>query len=179
MEKQTFTLKLHECCGDDDIRPIMMCVHFKNGYAYASDGHVVIKQSLDYHTIIDPEHLEGKSLHKDNFKAVMGFETAKCDDAGIACFDSDGRTAFFEYFDRKDIEMPDFEKVFIPSGTKEVPFIGISPQYVNMLSKAMHAPSGVCRFKFQGIDKPILIDVPEIPQQYAVLMPALLNDTLW
>jgi len=179
MDKETFTLKLYECCSDDDLRPIMNCVHFKGGYAYASDAHIVIKQSLEYHTIINPELLDGKSLHKDNFKAVMGFERAECDDAGIACTDHDGRAAFFEYFDRKDQEMPDFDKVFIPSGTKEVSFIGISPQYVNMLSKAMHAPSGVYRFKFQGIDKSILIDVPEIPQQYAVLMPALLNDTLW
>lgn len=179
MDKETFTLKLHECCGDDELRPMLMCVHFKGGYAYASEGHVAIKQSLEYHTISNPEHLEGKSLHKDNFKAVMGFEFAECDDAGIACSDNDGRTAFFEYFDRKGQEMPNFDDVMLPTEKKPIDFLGINPKYLTMLSKAMHSPSEAYRFRFQGIDKPILIDVPEIPNQTAILMPVTLNDTLW
>jgi len=179
MDKQTFTLKLHECCGDDELQPMMMCVHFKDGFAYASDGHVAIKQSLEYHTIICPECLDGKSLHKDNFKAVMGFEIAECDDAGIACKDNDGRTAFFEYFDRKGQEMPNFDSVMALKEIKPVDFIGINPKYMTMLSKAMHAPFEQYRFRFQGGDNPILIDVPDIPRQTAILMPVFLNDTLW
>ena len=35
------------------------------------------------------------------------------------------------------------------------------------------------RFRFQGGDNPILIDVPDIPKQTAILMPVFLNDTLW
>lgn len=34
MDKETFTLNVYECCSDDDLRPIMNCVHFKGGYAY-------------------------------------------------------------------------------------------------------------------------------------------------
>jgi len=179
MDKQTFTLKLHECCSDDEIRPLMMCVHFTGGYFYASDGHVVIKQSLEYHGIINPEHLEGKSIHKDNYKAIMGFEIAQCDDAGVACSDSDGRTAFYEYFDRKGQDMPDFEKVLKPNGGQSVDFIGLSPKYITMLAKAMHSPNESFRFRFQGKDKPVLVDVPEIPHQTALIAPILLNNTLW
>jgi hypothetical protein len=179
MDKETFTLKLHECCSDDDLRPIMNCVHFKGGYAYASDAHIVIKQSLEYHTIINPELLDGKSLHKDNFKAVMGFERAECDDAGIACTDHDGRAAFFEYFDRKDQEMPDFDKVLTPKGYKSVEQIGISPEYITMLAKAMHSPNRIFRLRFQGMEGGILIDVPEIPHQWALLSVVILNETLF
>jgi len=179
MDKETFTLNVYECCSDDDLRPIMNCVHFKGGYAYASDSSVAIKQSLEYHTIINPEHLEGKSLHRDNFKAIMGFERAECDDAGIACTDHDGRAAFFEYFDLKGQEMPDFDKVIRPLGGQSVDFIGISPKYVAILAKAMHAPGKIFRFKFQGKDKPVLVDVPDIPNQIGLIAPALLNDTLW
>ena len=179
MDRETFTLKVHECCSDDEIRPILMCVHFKGGFAYATDGAVAIKQSLEYHTIINPEHLEGQSLHKDNFKAVMGFERAECDDAGITCTDHDGRAAFFEYFDRKGQEMPDFESVLKPLGGQSVDFIGISPEYIGLLAKSMHSPDKIFRLKFQGKDKPVLVDVPGIPNQVALIAPAILNDTLW
>lgn len=178
MDKKTFTLKLHEACSDDELRPLMMCVHFQNGFAYASDSHLVIKQSLEYHTIINPECLEGKSIHKDNFKAIMGFENAEATPDGVACSDNDGRTAFYEYYNRKDMQPPDFESVLRPLGIKLIDFIGISPKYFEKIEKAMHSPTGIFRLSFQGVDRCILIDVPDIENQWAVLMPAILNDTL-
>lgn len=179
MDKQSFTTKLHEVCSDDELRPIMMCIHFKEGFAYASDARMVVKQSLEYHSIINPELLEGKSIHKDNYKAIMQFEKATCDDTGVACEDNDGRTAFFEYFDRKGVELPNFESVFTLHGFLNINFIGIMPELLYKLSKAMHCPGSILRLRFQGPDKPIHIDVMGIDNQVAILMPAILNDTLF
>lgn len=179
MDKQTFTTKLYEVCSNDELRPILMCVHFKDGYAYASDGHVLIKQSLDYHSIGKPELLDGKSMHKDNYKAIMQFEIAECDDNGVACSDNDGRTAYFEFFDYKGLQQPNFEATLKRSGFAEVSFIGINPEFLYKLSKAMHNPSGVMRLQFQGLDKPVLIDVVGIEDQYALIMPAVIQDTLF
>lgn len=179
MEKQTFTTKLHEACSSDELRPILMCVHFMNGFAYASDAHIVVKQSLEYHSIINPELLEGKSIHKDNYKAIMQFENSECCDSGIACSNPDGRTAFYEYFDRKGVELPDMDKFLKPTGQKSVEFIGIYPEFLTRLCKALHTPDGSIRMLFQGIDKCILIDVVGIENQYAVIMPAILNDSLF
>jgi hypothetical protein len=178
MDKQTFTTKLHECCSDDELRPIMMCVHFMNGFAYASDGYVVIKQSLEYHSIINSELLSEKSLHRDNYKAIMGFEKAECNDMGVSCADSDGRTAFFEYFDRKGLEVPNFEAVIKPTGFKSIEFIGMRPDILNRLGKALHTVGGIIRMQFQGIDRCILVDAPGIENQIGVIMPAILNETL-
>ena len=179
MDKHTFTTKLYEVCSTDDLRPIMMCVHFKDGYAYASDAHMVVKQSLDYHTILDKELLDDKSLHKDNYKAIMGFEMAQCKDTGVECSDSDGRVAFFEYFDRGNDAMPNFDSVLKPLGLKSIQFIGINPEYIHKIGKALHAPNNALRFQFQGVDRVILIDCPEIENQYACVMPMLLSDTLF
>ena len=179
MEKQTFTTSLHSVCSTDEMRPIMMCVHFKNGFAYASDGYMLIKQSLEYHSIIGAEHLEDKSIHKDNYEAIMKFEIAECDDNGIACKDTDGRVAYFEFFDRKGEEIPDHEKILAKSGITQVGFIGIRPKFLSKLAKAMHCPSGAFRLQFQGIDKAIIVDTPEIPDQIGIIMPALINDTLF
>lgn len=41
MEKFNFTTKLHVACSDDELRPIMNCVHFVGGFAYASNGNKV------------------------------------------------------------------------------------------------------------------------------------------
>jgi hypothetical protein len=179
MEKKTFTTKLYEVCSSDELRPVMMCIHFLNGFAYASDGHMCVKQSLEYHTILGIDFLEGKSIHKDNYKAVMGFETAECNEDGITCNDSDGRTAFYDFFDLKGVEMPNFESVLKPVGQKSIEFIGITPEYLSRIWKALHVPSNVLRLQFQGVDKPILIDTPEIENQWAILMPAMVEDSLW
>lgn len=179
MDKRTFTTKLYEVCASDELRPIMVCVHFKDGFAYASDGHMLVKQSLEYHTILGIDFLNGKSIHKDNYKAIMGFETAECNEDGVACSDSDGRTAFFEYFDIKDTAVPNFDAVLKPTGQKSIEFVGINPEYLAKIGKAMHVPSNIFRLRFQGVDKSILIDTPEIENQWGLLMPAVINDSLF
>jgi len=179
MEKQNFNVKIYEACSDDELRPIMMCVHFKDGYAYASEGHILVKQSLEYHSIINPEILNGRSIHRDNFKNIMQFEIAECTEDGIVCKDADGRTAVFDYFDMKGESMPDFEKFFNGNEIKEVRFIGLNFKLINKLEKAMHNPIGIFRLRFQGNDKCVMIDVADIPNQWAIIMPALIEEGLF
>jgi len=179
MEKETFTTKLHEACSSDELRPVMMCIHFLDGFAYASDGMIVIKQSLEYHSIINSSSLNGKCLHKDNYKAIMQFEKATCDDLGVSCIAPDGRSAFFEYFDLKGVQMPNFESVLKPVASTPVSYIGIRPDLLNRLSKAMHSPDGILRIRFQGVDRWALVDVVGIENQCGVIMPAIINDTLF
>ncbi len=179
MEKQNFNIKIYEACSDDELRPIMMCVHFINGFAYASEGHIAVKQSLEYHSIINPEVLNGKSIHRDNFKNIMQFEIAECTESGVVCKDSDGRTALFDYFDRKGEKIPDFEKVMQAGDIKEVRFIGLNFKLVEKLQKAMHSPSGNFRLRFHGNDKGIIIDVADIPNQVAIAIPCLIEEGLF
>lgn len=77
-DKFNFTTKLHEACADDALRPVMMCVHFMNGFACASDAHIAVRQSLEYHSIINPELLDGKSLHKDNYTEQNNLKSYLC-----------------------------------------------------------------------------------------------------
>ena len=156
-----------------------MCVHFKGGFAYASDSTIVIKQTLDLHSIINPERLDGQSIHKDNYKAIMQFDKATCDDTGVACEDADGRTAFYEYFDRKNQAMPNFDSVLFPVGEMPVKFIGIDPDRLARLAKAMHTPTEGLRLSFQGLDRLILVTAVGINDQFGAIMPVVLNDTLF
>jgi hypothetical protein len=179
MEKFNFTTKLHEACANDPLRPVMMCVHFSGGWALASNGHIAIRQSLEYHSIIDPEHLDGKSLHHESFRDIMSFEFATCTEDGIECKDSDGRSAFFNYFDRKGTEIPNYDSIFKKTSLVSLTFIGFSPENFHKLSKALYAPHGNIRVQFQGVDKAMLVDVIGIDNQEGVLMPVILSDSLF
>jgi hypothetical protein len=156
----------------------MGCVHFVDGFAYASNGGMLVKQTLSYHSIIDPENLNGTSLHRDNYANIMQFEIARATPDGVHCSNKDGRTAFFEYYDRKGQEIPDFESVLGKLPVKAVDFIGIRPKDFDLLSKVLYNGEGV-RVRFAGIDKAMVCDVIAWEEQVAIVMPLILNGTLF
>jgi len=178
MDRLNFNTKLYEVCSDDDLRPTLCCIHFHNEYAYATDGCIVIKQSLEYHFVIHPELLNGKRLHRDNYKAIMQFDTAECFDNGIACKSSDGCSAFFDFFNDESPFL-NFESVLSARPDQPVSFIGVNPIKLAKLAKAFHSPSGALRLTFSGKESSILVDVPGIDNQLGAIMPVVLNDTLF
>jgi hypothetical protein len=179
MDKFNFTTKLHLACSDDPLRPIMNCVHFTGGFAYASNGHIAIKQSLEYHSVLQPGLLEGKSIHRDNYKNIMQFETATANDEGVQCSNADGREAFFSYFDMKGENMPVFDAVFKRYHAAGVTFIGMNPEQMKIIMEAMYTPDGYVRVNFGGIDKAMILDVPGVPNQEGMVMPVLVEASLF
>lgn len=180
-EKKTFNTKLYECCAaKDDLRTLFQCVHFEKGYAMATDGLVAIKQTLDLQSIINPENLDGHSLHRDSYRAIMGFEIAEANDEGVSCWNDSGAKAFFEYFDRNGQNIPNIDKVIEPkTGLTSLTFIGIDPDLVKRISNAVYNPDNAMRFQFQGVDRAILVDVVGVDEQSAIIMPKILNNTLF
>lgn len=176
-KKYTFTTKLYECCANDELRPAMQCIYFEDGFAYAADGYIAIKQTLELHSILDKEMLEGKAIHKDSYKAIMAFEIAKAYDDCIHCQSTNGQAASFEYF--KVENAPNFKSYFAIRGQIQLGFIGINPELVARLAKAMYNPNDNMRFQFTGIDKHIIIDCPGVDGQEARLMPKIINDSLF
>jgi hypothetical protein len=179
--KQTFNTRLHECCHDDELKPITQCVHFSGGWAYAYNGIVAIKQILAFQSVQNMDKLDGNSLHKDSYKAAMGFEIVTATDEGIHCVNENGQSAFFDYFEFKANEtQPNIDKLFENmKGQKQVSFIGFNPEQFLKLSKALYAPSGNIRCQFTGVDSAILVDVIGVDEQEALIMPVILNDTLF
>lgn len=53
-------------CAKDDNRPAMECVYFKGDWAYASDGHIIVKNRISECSNLDEamiQALDGKLLH--------------------------------------------------------------------------------------------------------------------
>lgn len=181
-EKQTFNTKVYECCGDDKLRPVMQCVHFLNGFAYAHNGAMGIKQTLSFQSILSPEFLDGHSLHRDSYKAIMGFDYAEANPDGVECWNDNAQHAFFEYFEYPEGEtMPDIERTIkVKRGLINLGFIGIDPELLQKINRALYVPNEhSLRMQFTGVDSAILIDVPGVEDQAAVLMPKIINATLF
>lgn len=179
-EKQTFNTKMYEVCGDDELRPVMQCVYFDCGYAYATNGHIVIKQTLAFQSVLLPENLDGKLLHRESWKAAMNFDVVECTSEGIECWSENGQKAFFEFYKIKENEkLINFESAMKRKGLTTLGFIGINPEMLMRLSKALYDPNKNMRLQFTGIDSAILVDVPGIDDQEAHIMPVIINASLF
>ena len=66
-------IKLHLACAND-LRPVMNCIYFKDGYAIASNGMILIKACLNEICNFSGEEkelLEGKLISAKNFKEII------------------------------------------------------------------------------------------------------------
>jgi hypothetical protein len=178
-EKFNFISKLHLAASNDELRPLMSCIHFLNDNAYVSNSHVVIKQHLDYSGVLDSEKLNGKSLHKDSYKEILSYQIVTAKDEGLECVDKEGRKTFFNY---QNIEgkIPDFESLFNNHEINPVEFIGFKPSLLKIICDGMYGAKefGV-KAVFNGHSKGIIVTVPAYEQQSALLMPMLINEQLF
>lgn len=180
-QKFNFPTPLHLACATDELRPVMEYVHFVNGFAYASDAHILVKQSInEYCTVHDKENLTGKCIHRDSFENIRKFDNAKALMDGIECWDDNGgKKAFFPYGTVEE-KRPNFETV-IPDGPAEnVPFIGINPKYIEIASKCLARDKHTAvRMIFHGQNKAIILKAEDYPEQIVIIMPIILGGNLF
>jgi hypothetical protein len=123
MERVNFNkqVKMHNICDRRVIDRYLDCICFKGGWAYASNGSLLVKNRIDEICNFDlPEQalLEGKALPPDSYKKILEYEKAVISEGGITCVDEKKGKSFFEFYEPKQIEglekkeMPDFDSVF-------------------------------------------------------------------
>lgn len=181
MDKFNFTSKLHLLCSSDELRPAMNCVHFVGGYAYASNGYALIKQEMSIHSIIDAQELDGKCIHREAFKAILKFDTARANSEGIECRNKEGDEAFFPYFDLQGVKIPDFDSLIADlTSINPVPVIGMNASRFKEAVGAMYlGGSGNIKLTFRGLSKPIVITDDSVDGQIVILMPVLVQYDLF
>lgn len=107
--KANFQTPLHLACSDDPCRPVMQYIFFENGYAYATNGHIAVKQSLDdYCDVIEKEKLNGHAIYKTAFAQILKFPMAVATEEGVECINDDFKV-LFRYAD-KDMVRPNLER---------------------------------------------------------------------
>ncbi len=176
VEKRTFTTHIHLACAKaNDLRPAFEYVHFINGYAYASDGYILIKSSMkEYFNIEGLDLLNGHALHAEVYKLVMGFKIADATTEGLECLTKSNQRVFIPYpnLELLGIKTPSFEIVAGKCELKPTNKLGIRPRYMRVIDKALvHDKFEAIRCQLQGDRGAIIVDVLLRPNQMALWMP--------
>lgn len=166
-------LRMDLACAKDEVRPIMNCVHFKDGHAYASDGHILVKNFLLECTSIPEEQIEkldGKNLHRESYKELLKYDVIEISDEGIEAT-KNGEKSFF-YFSNVDGVYPNSEKVLqdaLNASPVAMSQVGLNTDYLIKLNKALHG-SNVCKYQFKGEGRPIILQGVE-SASIGIIMP--------
>jgi DNA polymerase III sliding clamp (beta) subunit (PCNA family) len=178
-----FKSDLTKVVSSDYIRPALNLIRFQNGYAYATDAHSLVKQSLEWIGFRKEEIdlLNNKSLSVEGFnyiKKALFFEVM---DDGILC--SMGKkndvytTNILVKYDSQDLNFPDYEAVIPYDKKGAIEKIALGKTYLKNLLDAMKFEINPI-FEFEAANKAVAVYCPVIGKQnqMGVIMPCIIND---
>lgn len=170
-------VKMQFACSSDNLHPSLSCVYFKNGFAYATEAHILVKNSLQECSSLSDEQIElldDKFLPSKSFANILKYDTIIVSEDGIEATKNTDK-AFF-YF-AKDLNFPNAEKVIQDSLNKQkvpTPEIGLSIEKLVKLNGALSG-SDQCKMQFTGENSVIILQSME-QSSLGIIMPITIND---
>lgn len=163
--------KLETICSNDDLRPAMQCVYFKDGYVYATDAHVAIKQHLSLHDIDEEcaKILDGKLLHKSHLQIMKKCDWFEILPNGIKS-KKGMMTITHEFYDDK---YPDIEKVIPKKANSSLNVLGLNAVLLKKVQDVMFQTEGQhLKLEFTKPNGAILLTTMIRPEhQVGLIMP--------
>lgn len=153
-------VQMHLACSKNGDRPVMECVFFHNGYAYATDTHILVRNRIAEISGLNEseiEALDGKLLHADFYKDMLKYDSIMIAEDGIEC--AKGNDKAFFYFSTFE-KYPDVEKALQDAlNMQPVPFSQFSFDMglLQRLNKALYK-SDSCTATFKGVGRPVVFD---------------------
>lgn len=178
--------KLWRACAKDDIRDALNYICFDNGYAYATNGHIIAKVGLDTLTALlnedEKKMLNGFCIHADVYKALVQYTNIQVISNGekvqIVC-PVNKNTVTFELVAKQEVLTPNYESVFKAEGKSHpIEKIGLAKNYLNDLTAAL----GLDRIKMDFYSESAKIIVSPINEEYldikGLIMPIMTTGTM-
>lgn len=176
-EKFNFSTKLHLLASKDELIPSLGRIYFKDGYAWVTDAHVLLKQSLEYHSIKYPELLDGKCIHWSTFQILQSkFDEVTVLYNNIKARDKFGNVCFFEFSEFDDKFYQDMVKVTSDLKVTPIESIYLDNQLIKKLSNQMKLCATGLKLTFHGKHKSVILTSKEYPNQLGLLMPKYVTD---
>ena len=169
-------IKPHLACANDLIRPVMNCIYFKDGYAIASNGKILIKACLNEICNFSEEEkelLDDTLISAKNFKEIIKHDIINIEEDGFHAIDDDWDIKY--KFVTGEMKYPNYNEVisqFRPGFAEKVL---IDPLNIELIADALDV-SGGTRFHFPKVDsKGIKITFydKELLLSEALLMPKI------
>lgn len=185
MKKSTkiggFKTQIWKVLSNDRLRPALCHAFVQNGFIYATDAYIAVKQSL-YH-IHDLDAEEREAIEGKYFSEYLLKQLEKCE---IVQFKKDGihtvcgnTKAVYQYNDCGSDQYPNVDAV-LPARDKieEVSSIGFNPTFFKAMSDVMMKNDNRFRFEFNGPNKAIVVTAEgyDREHQMAIIMPIMLHD---
>lgn len=172
--------RLDRIAENDVFRPQFSCIYFKDGYAYATDAHILIKAKLtDVSTFQDDQIdlLNGKCIHRSVYSRLLEFERVQITSEGFKAriLDIDSFITFGFTGVQKDV-VSDIEKVILNAQNdkqEEITTFGINPVLLARLDKIFNDNYGV-QLIVKAANKPILVKW-DGKDAIGLIMPVMIN----
>ena len=181
--------KLHKVCADDELRPALGYLCFRNGNVYATDAHMAIAAPLSFVSTFSEEDqklLEGKLIHWTQFAQLLKMretyvkETA--DGVQFECKTGAGETVIIPLSTEETLgKFPNVEVVIEDARTnakenkQPISHVGFKPSLLPDLVAAMHAE--IVNLYFSDASHAIIVsDLDETNEIRAILMPCIIEN---
>ncbi len=175
-----FKTPIWKACSNDGLRPALQHAYVKDGYIYATNAHIAIRQSLSAIHEIPAEQIavmDGKFFSVPLLKALEKFNMVEFRADGIECT-SHGTRAVYRYSEEPG-KYPNVDAV-IPSteSRQNVARIGFDPILLKRLTEVMSSDLGQFALEFYGKSKAIVVTSANHTRaaQLGILMPVILKD---
>ncbi len=177
---KNFSHPIHLACSTDYLKPNLMLVNFQDGYVWATDGHLLARQSLDLIHGFDKEEiaiLEGKRIHKDMFALIYKYDCIVVKEEGLEVVMYGGRV-LFPYYKSEDA-MPNYKQAISIIAEEKIPLseVGMSAKLIAIADKILNGVSGQYRFQFTRKDRMVFISttIHDIKYNFVLLMPVMVT----
>ncbi len=177
--------KPHKCCGKDPQRPSMQYLYFKDGFVYATDATVLVKQNLlgchdipvEMHTLLD-----GKLLHAENAEALAVCNFFEFQDDKIIGHKKGSKTKVLADLELEENvgKYPNINAV-IPTGERgSVSRFALNPKLLVQIQSAavsIDKAAANTRLNFYGETRSAVVEFAgfDISEQSALIMPVRFN----
>lgn len=149
-------VKMNLACSNDELRPVMNQIYFKDGFAYASDGHILVKNKIKECSSINDEQiqiLDNKYLHKDHYRDILKYDIIEISEEGIEAKKvNGGEKAFFYFSNAEEYKYPGAENLLqniINKPNLDTNNVGLDLKLMDRLRKSLF-DSDTCKFRFKG-----------------------------
>lgn len=180
--------KIHKVCANDDLRPAMWYVFFKDGKAYATDAHVAVAaplSTISNFTDEEKELLEGKLIHATQFAKLLTMRNVDIELVGeklyFYCTTPAGETVLIPLLDEETIgKYPNVESVMTEAERKAkdekepINRVGLKACLLGDLASAINAD--IMHFYFGRGNSAIVVQNCVYPEIRAIIMPCLIED---
>jgi len=174
-------VRIDRICDDTLFRPAQSLIYFKDGYAYATDAHILVKvriTEISSFQEIQLDVLEGKAIHKSVYARLLSFDRVEITPDGFKATVPEAESFItFGFAGIQENMVEDIEKVIFNARNNkqtEITTFGINPTLLKRLDCLFSDTYGV-RIIIKDPNKPILVKW-SWHDAIGLIMPVMINE---